>query len=127
MEEGSPKFPLLAFELIDNESYGPQQYASSWIKPGGAWVLLSKAIFNTTSSSPSGPASVEKFERCVCVWLLALPLCCYFLVTPVLLCCCCCSSLFSYILDLSWPNAPINQYEITAIMQTFEVKTFVDS
>lgn len=66
---------------------------------------------------------------CVCVVvgtavvLLLLGHACFLLLLLLLLS----SRVFSYILDLSWPNAPINQYEITAIMQTFEVKTFVDS
>ena len=32
-----------------------------------------------------------------------------------------------YLMDLSWPAAPVNQYQINAIINTFEVENFVDT
>lgn len=30
-------------------------------------------------------------------------------------------------MDLSWPAAPVNQYQINAIINSFEVENFVDT
>lgn len=94
LKQGSADFPLLAWELVDDGSYGPQSYgaassralhgpplgggvrrtltrgrgvsctcvwaASTWIRPGGGWVLLTKGIFTDTQGQ-----SVTKWQRCV--------------------------------------------------------------
>jgi len=83
-------FPLIAFDLIDDDSWGSNVYASTWIRPGGGWVLLTKANFTNAATGDSD----IRFRR--------------------------------ELMDLSWPASPVNQFEVNAIIQTFEVYHFIE-